>query len=36
LRPPAFIAPWRSGKQRDGTREVLKADHHLTVYEKSF
>jgi hypothetical protein len=34
LRPPAFIAPRRSGKQRDGTREVLEAGHHITVYEK--
>jgi hypothetical protein len=34
-RPPSFIAPWRSSKQRDGNREVLKVSHHLTVYKKS-
>jgi hypothetical protein len=34
LRPPTFIAPRRSGKQRDGTRGVLEAGDHLTVYKK--
>ena len=34
LRPPSFVAPRRSDKQRDGNREVLRVGHHLTVYEK--
>src|SRR6185437_13584581 len=35
LRPPSFVAPRRSDKQRDGNRGVLEACHHLTVYEKN-